>query len=140
MDRPVTTIIFIASLLASGSVFASASAAFWDRAAMIMEESVVKGMALQMAAGAAEAASEAVQTGTAVKTYVIFSEEALVEASGTSITVVATFKGSLINASVSLVGRIDIQPSRISSSSFTVTAYPNGTAIISVSGRGAEGI
>ncbi|RWX74006.1 MAG: hypothetical protein Metus_0031 [Candidatus Methanosuratincola subterraneus] len=140
MDRSVTTIILIASLLASGSLFASTSAAFWERASMVMEESAVRCMAFQMAAGAAEAASEAAQSGTAVKTYVIFSEEALVEASGTSITVVSTFKGSLINASVSLMGRIDIQPSKISSSSFIVTAYPNGTAIISVSGQRAEGI
>ncbi|MEN3036319.1 MAG: hypothetical protein ABC588_02995 [Candidatus Methanosuratincola petrocarbonis] len=138
MDRSVTTIILIASLLASGSAFASTSAAFWERAGTMMAECAVRGMAFEMAAGAAEATSEAVQSGTVVKTCVIFSEEALVEASGASITVVAAFNGRLLNASVGLACGIDLQPSRVSSSSFTVTAYPNGTAIISA--QKAEGI
>lgn len=137
MDRPVATIILIASLLASGSAFASASAAFWGRASTMMAEFAVSGMAFEMAAGVAEAAGRAAQSGMAVETHIIFPEEALVEASGTSITVIAIFDGSLLNASVSLTGEIDIRPSRFSSSSFAVTAFPNGTVIIS--GQKAEG-
>ncbi|MEM2125296.1 MAG: hypothetical protein QXQ53_02730 [Candidatus Methanosuratincola sp.] len=138
MDRAVTTIILIASLLATGAAFASTSDAFWERAATTMADYAVGGMAFEMAAGVAEAAGEAVLSGTAVKVNVIFSEEVLVEASGSTVTVFASFEGSLLNASVSLTGGIDIQPARLSSSSFTVIAYPNGTAIIS--GQKAEGI
>lgn len=138
MDRAVTTIILIASLLATGAAFASTSAAFWERAGMTMAEYVVGGMAFEMAAGVAEAAGEAVLSGTAVKVNVIFSEEVLVEVSGSSVTVIASFEGSFLNASVSLTGGVDIQPARVSSSSFTVIAYPNGTVIIS--GQKAEGI
>ncbi len=128
MDRPVISIILIASLLATGSGFASASAAFWERACAAGVDAVINGIAFEIAAGVAEAAAEAVKGGTAVKLKVILPEEALVVSSGTSLTVFATFNGRLLNASVALVGEIELQPSRVRSSFFTITAFPNGTA------------
>ncbi|MEJ5293478.1 MAG: hypothetical protein WHS82_07785 [Candidatus Methanosuratincola sp.] len=138
MDRAFTTIILMASLLAAGGLYATASATFWEGAGLAMAERAVDGMAFQMAAVVAEAACEAAQSGTAVRVHIVLTEVALVEASGNRIAVITSFKGRLLNASVSLAGGIEIQPSKVSASSFIVTAFPNGTSIIL--GQRGEGI
>ncbi len=131
MDRAFTTILLVASLFAAGAAFVSASAAFWMDATTVMANNAVQGMAFEMAAGVAEAAGEAAHSGMAAEITVIFKEEVLVEASGDTITVASSFKGLWLNASASLAGTVSIQPSRIRSSSFTITGFPNGTTAIS---------